>query len=206
MPSLSIEGQGMELIEEQTASLISMDRTQCEIDLRALVHANSPLLFRVAQAILRNSAEAEDAVQDAFVRVLQHRSTLPEVRDMRVWLVRIVCNLALDRRRRGRTDQLDQAVADALAADQVPAEQALVEAQRLRAVFLKIDKLPSIERQALILSAVDDLSPTEIAAVLERSEAAVRGLLFRTRKRLRPARTSPRPAVGPNKAILSMPS
>jgi len=175
----------MELIEEPMASLAAMDRAQCEIDVRALVHAYSPLLFRVAQAILRNSAEAEDVVQDAFVRVLQHRNRLPEIREMRVWLVRIVCNLALDRRRRGRTEQLDHAVAEALAANNVPAEQALVEAQRLRTVFEEIDKLPSIERQALILTAVEALSPAEIADVLERSEAAVRGLLFRARKRLR---------------------
>ncbi len=134
---------------------------------------------------MHNAAEAEDVIQDAFLRVLQHQSKLSQIRNMRGWLVRIVWNLALDRKRRTRPEQLDQMVANALAASHIPAEQALVEAQRLRTVFLEIDRLPTAERQALLLSAIEDLNPAEIADVLERSEAAVRGLLFRGRKRLR---------------------
>lgn len=51
-------------------------------DVAALVPAYSALLFRVAHAVLRNPAEAEDAVQDAFLRVLAHRDQLPAVNDI----------------------------------------------------------------------------------------------------------------------------
>ena len=60
-------------------------------------------LYRVAFSVLRNAADAEDAVQEAFLRVLRHRDTLGEVRDQRVWLIRIVWNIVLDRKRRAKT-------------------------------------------------------------------------------------------------------
>ena len=154
------------------------------LDLAFLVDTYSQLLFRVAYSVLRNREEAEDAVQDAFVRILQHRSRLPAVREMRVWLVRIAWNLALDRKRRHRTEPLDDEFAAQLAAKCVPADQVLHEAQRMKAVLEAMDRLRTAEREALLLSAVDELNSAEIAAVMGRSEAAVRGLLFRARNRL----------------------
>ncbi len=64
-----------------------------------LVHTYSPLLFRVARSILRGRPEAEDVVQETFLRVLGRRADLGTIRDPRVWLVCIAWNLALDRRR-----------------------------------------------------------------------------------------------------------
>ncbi len=72
------------------------------VDLPALVDTYSTLLFRIANSVLRSRTEAEDVVQDVFIRVLEHRLSLPMVRDMRVWLIRIAWNLALDRKRRKR--------------------------------------------------------------------------------------------------------
>jgi RNA polymerase sigma-70 factor (ECF subfamily) len=156
-----------------------------ELDLATLVEGHAGLLFRVAHSILRNPAEAEDVVQDVFVRVLEHRHKLAEVRDMRVWLVRIAWNLALDRRRRIRPEPMDQAFADGLVATTTPADEALGDAQRMAAVLHAMDKLPKKEREVLLLSAMDELSTTEIASVVGRSESAVRALLFRARTRLR---------------------
>ena len=69
----------------------------------ALVDQYAGTLYRVAFSVLRNPADAEDAVQEAFLRVLRHRDTLGEVRDHRVWLIRIVWNMVLDRKRRAKT-------------------------------------------------------------------------------------------------------
>lgn len=154
-------------------------------DLAALVETYSALLFRVAYSVLRSPAEAEDVVQDAFVRVLEHRRDLPVVREMRVWLVRIVWNLALDRRRRIRPEQMDEQFATALVSRSIPADQVLGEARRVKAVMAEIERLPSKERHVLLLSAVEELDTAEMAAVLGRSESAVRALLFRARTRLR---------------------
>jgi len=159
-------------------------------DLTALVETYSALLFRVAHSILRNRAEAEDVVQDAFVRVLQyHRKAnshkLPPVRDQRVWLVRIAWNLAIDRRRRIRPGQMDDQFAAALVSRTLPADEAFAEATQIAAVLREIERLPARERNALLLSVIDELSIPELAAVLSTTESAVRALLFRARKRLR---------------------
>ena len=173
-----------------TVALVSTHTTASETDLTALVDAHAALLFRVAHSILHNSAEAEDVVQDTFLRVLQHtrkahQLELPPIRDLRVWLVRIAWNLAIDRRRRIRPDQLDDQFAAALVARTAPADQALSDARHIAAVLREIDRLPQPERHALLLSAIDDLSITEISTLLHRTESAVRALLFRARTRLR---------------------
>ena len=161
------------------------EQAAAEVDVAALVERHAALLFRVAHSVVRNAHEAEEVVQDAFVRVWQHRSDLPAVRDRRVWLVRIAWNLALDRRRRRRPEQMDEAFAESLAARLVPADQAMDEAERLRRVLLAMDALPRAERAALLLSAVEEMSTTEVAAVLGKTESAVRALLFRARARLK---------------------
>jgi RNA polymerase sigma-70 factor, ECF subfamily len=142
-------------------------------------------VFRVAHSVLRSQAEAEDVVQDVFVRVLEHRTKLPEVRDVRVWLVRIAWNLSMDRRRRVRPDQLDAQFAEGLAARCMPADEAMDEARRMSRVLREMERLPKGERHVLLLSAVEELETSEMAEILGRSESAVRALLFRARTRLR---------------------
>ena len=165
--------------------ILTNERTETEVDLRALVEGYGALLFRVAHSVLRSRPEAEDVVQDTFVRVLEHRKTLPAVRDLRVWLVRICWNLALDRRRRVRPEQMDEVFAAGLVGAEVPADQALEESGRLAELMRAIEALPRLERQALLLSAVEELTVAEMAGVLGRSESAVRALVFRARTRLK---------------------
>ncbi len=104
---------------------------------------------------------------------------------MRVWLVRIAWNLALDRRRRKRPEQMDEVFAGTLVGPGVPADQALAEARRMAHVLQEMERLPRKEREVLLLSAMEELGTTEIAAVLGRSESATRALLFRARTRLK---------------------
>ena len=175
----------MTSIEGYCLTLTTNERAKPEVDLAALVEAYSGVMFRVAHSVLRSPAEAEDVVQDAFLRVLEHRGSLPDIRDFRVWLVRIAWNLALDRRRRVRPEQMDEAFAQALATRCVPADEALAESQRMQAVLREIDKLPKKEREVLLLSTIEELGTAEIASVVGRSDSAVRALLFRARARLR---------------------
>ncbi len=175
----------MASVEGCSLALSSMEGARSEIDLAALVETYSSLLFRVAHSVLRSRAEAEDVVQDVFVRVLEHRRSLSAVRDMRVWLVRVAWNLAIDRRRRIRPEQFDEGFAESLVAGNLPADEALNEAQRLRAVVRELERLPKAERDVLLLSVVEELGTAEMAEVLGRSESAVRALLFRARTRLR---------------------
>jgi RNA polymerase sigma-70 factor, ECF subfamily len=175
----------MASIEGCSLELSSMESARSEVDLAVLVETYSALLFRVAHSILRSRAEAEDVVQDAFVRVLEHRRSLSAIRDMRVWLIRIAWNLAIDRRRRVRPEQFDESFAESLVGSSVPADEAMDEARRMRSVLREMERLPRAERDVLLLSAIEELGTAEMAEVLGRSESAVRALLFRARTRLR---------------------
>ena len=175
----------MNAIGEQALRWFSAERVIAEPDLTALVRDYSGLLYRVALSVLHNPAEAEDVVQDAFVRVLQRQHELDAILDLRPWLVRIAWNLALDRTRRARPNQMDDLFAASLVAADLPADQALAEARQIKQVLRAMERLPKQERQALLLSAMDELSTVEIGAVLGRSESSVRSLLFRARAHLR---------------------
>jgi RNA polymerase sigma-70 factor, ECF subfamily len=175
----------MTSIEGYSLVLSSAESARPETDIATLVETYSTLLFRVAHSVLRSRAESEDVVQDVFIRVLEHRRSLATVRDMRVWLIRIAWNLAIDRRRRIRPDQFDENFADSLTAPNLPADQALDEAQRMSSVLRELERLPSAERHVLLLSAIEELSTPEIAQILGKTESAIRASLFRARTRLR---------------------
>ncbi len=155
-----------------------------EAVLAALVSQYAATLYRVAYSVLRNAADAEDAVQEAFLRVLRHRDTLAEVRDQRVWLIRIVWNVVLDRKRRAKTrpetDDVTE-LARVLPAGGLSADQRVAAAQHHAHVLACVEKLPSKERQVLLLSAFEELNSVEIATVLGITESSVRSRLFRAR-------------------------
>jgi RNA polymerase sigma-70 factor (ECF subfamily) len=155
-----------------------------EETLAALVSQYAGTLYRVAFSVLRNPADAEDAVQEAFLRVLRHRDTLDEVRDRRVWLIRIVWNIVLDRKRRAKTRPETDDVAElarVLPSGGLSAEQIASAAQHHAHVLACVDRLPVKERQVLMLSAFEELNSVEIASVLDITESSVRSRLFRAR-------------------------
>lgn len=155
-----------------------------ESALAALVDEYASTLYRVAFSVLRNAADAEDAVQEAFLRVLRHRHTLGEVRDHRVWLIRIVWNIVLDRKRRAKTRPETDDIADltrVLPAPGLSAEQRASAAQHHAKILALVDQLPAKEREVLVLSAFEEFSSVEIASVLGITESSVRSRLFRAR-------------------------
>ena len=159
-------------------------RKAAEETLAALVSQYAGTLYRVAFSVLRNPADAEDAVQEAFLRVLRHRETLDEVRDRRVWLIRIVWNIVLDRKRRSKTRPETDDVAElarVLPSDGLSAEEIASAAQHHAHVLACVQRLPAKEREVLMLSAFEELNSVEIASVLEISESSVRSRLFRAR-------------------------
>jgi len=152
--------------------------------LSVLVDQYASTLYRVAFSVLRNPADAEDAVQETFLRVLRHRDTLGEVRDHRVWLIRIVWNIVLDRKRRAKTRPETDDVNDlarVLPADGLSAEQRTAAVQHHARVLSCVDRLPVKEREVMVLSAFEELTSVEIASVLGITESSVRSRLFRAR-------------------------
>ncbi len=152
--------------------------------LAALVEQYATTLYRVAFSVLRNPSDAEDAVQEAFLRVLRHRDTLDEIRDHRVWLIRIVWNIVLDRKRRAKTRPETDDVAElarVLPANGLNAEDRAAAAQHHAHVLGCVEQLPAKEREVLMLSAFEELTSVEIASVLGVTESSVRSRLFRAR-------------------------
>jgi RNA polymerase sigma-70 factor (ECF subfamily) len=152
--------------------------------LAALVEQYASTLYRVAFSVLRNASDAEDAAQEAFFSVLRQRDTLEEIRDQRVWVIRIVWNIALDRKRRSKTrpetDDVSE-LARVLPAAGLSAEQSASAAQYHAHVLACVNQLPAKERDVLMLSAFEELTSVEIAAVLRVTESSVRSRLFRAR-------------------------
>jgi RNA polymerase sigma-70 factor (ECF subfamily) len=173
IPKSAVNEEGQRADEEALAALLA-----------ALVDQYAGALYRVAFSVLRNAADAEDAVQEAFLRVLRHRQSLGEVRDHRVWLIRIVWNIVLDRKRRAKTrpetDDVSE-LARVLPSTGLSAEEIAAAAQHHTHVLACVDQLPAKERQVLQLSAFEELSSVEIASVLGISESSVRSRLFRAR-------------------------
>ena len=166
------------------ASELTVDRTQT---IARLVAEYSTALYRVAFSVTRNAAEAEDAVQETFLRVLRHESRLGEIRDYRVWLVRIVWNIVLDKKRRAKTRPEGEDIADharVLPSSDRPADDSAISSQERNRILALVDRLPAREREALLLSAVDELTTAEIAAALGTTESSIRSRIFRARKEL----------------------
>jgi RNA polymerase sigma factor (sigma-70 family) len=128
--------------------------------------------------------DAEDAVQQAFVRAWSALRAEGEVRDLRAWLFRIARNTAIDVLRTSRFDY--QELRESLRGAESPeaeAERAAV----IRKTLAGVAGLPEAQREALMRIAIEGHSRAEVASQLGLSEGAVRQLVFRARSRLRAA-------------------
>src|ERR1700722_4758217 len=158
-----------------------------EKDLNAIFSQYSAILNRVARSVTRDASEAEDVVQERFLRAIRHHNKLAQPRDTRTWLIRITWNLALDRKRRAKvrrqTDDFEE-VARFLKTGALSAEAELITTQRRAEILRHIDTLPAREREVFLLSAVNELSTVEIAVILQTTDSTVRSRLYRARKAL----------------------
>ena len=159
-----------------------------EIDSLLLEHQR--LVYRIAFSLLRNHHDAEDAAQEALLRVWRAAGRLSEVRDTTAWVARIAWNAATDRLRRRReiTGVDPEAIAAVIAQRRGRGESVedLAAASEMRQLLEPlIASLPGKLRDAIVLSTVEELSIEEIAGVLEINPAAVRMRLFLARRLLR---------------------
>jgi RNA polymerase sigma-70 factor (ECF subfamily) len=156
-------------------------------DLDALVREHATFVFKVAYAVLRNHHDAEDAVQETFLRVWRQRREWSEVRDPRAWLARIAWRVAVSRRKTSPEISLDAAAA---AVAQLRAAGASVEELAGRAEMAALlerlmASLPRELREPLLLSTVEEMGSAGIGAVLDIPDATVRTRLARARQLLR---------------------
>ena len=171
-----------------------------KVDARAferIMREHNRMLFRTARAILRDDAEAEDALQEAYVQAYHALGSFRGEAKLSTWLARIVANEALMRLRKQtrRAEILPiQPAATVRELEQVSdndmdnAPDASAERKEVRlALESQIDALPDNYRAVFMLRAVEELSVEETAAVLEIPPATVRTRFFRARSLLREA-------------------
>ncbi len=156
------------------------------LEFDALVDAHSAAIYGYLWRWLRDCDDAEDALQDTFLRAYRAYGRLNGHTNPRAWLYRIATNVARTRlKQRGReavrTAALDPALA---AAGRGPAEQASHNAL-LAAVAAAVETLPHQQRAALILRQYQGLAYDQVAAVLECSPEAARANVFQAMKKLR---------------------
>jgi RNA polymerase sigma-70 factor (ECF subfamily) len=151
---------------------------------------------RLACYYLRDAAEADEAVQDAFVKAFGHLTSFDRTRSFEVWFTRILVNSCLDRvKARKRRQRWQVAFGDGVAqepAATAPAsgpggspETVMLRRERARQLLLAIRQLPTRQRTVIILSHLDGRTTREVSEMTGLSESTVRVHLFRGLRKLR---------------------
>jgi RNA polymerase sigma-70 factor (ECF subfamily) len=187
-----------------TSQLI-LDEPQLVARLRAgeesafeqLVRSTGGRLLSTARRLLRNEEDARDAVQAAFIRAFQSLERFREESRLSTWLHRILVNEALMRlrSRAKREDESIDSLLPTFVADghqtrdtvdwSESADKALERAETAALVRRRIDQLPEIYRNVLVMRDIEEMSNAEIAEVLGVSTNVVKVRLHRARQALR---------------------
>ena len=157
-----------------------------DAEFTALVERQSRFVFRVAYAVLLNSGDAEDAVQETFLK-LYRKGGWEKAENERAFLARIAWRTAVDLKRRFSRSSSESSASPL---DQLPSlrpspEEAVASANEHAAVHALIDSLAEDLRVPLVLSAVEELNSVEIGEILGIPEGTVRTRLQRGRQILR---------------------
>jgi RNA polymerase sigma-70 factor (ECF subfamily) len=149
-----------------------------------LVSKHMRRAFSIAYRILEQREDAEDVVQESFVRALERLGTLKRGRPFHPWFYRIVVNQALNLRRsraRRATEPLPAELSSTAPSPERHAERASVRAQLRTA----LNALPERQRTIVQLSELEGMSSVEIAEVLDIADGTVRWHLHQARRTLR---------------------
>lgn len=162
---------------------------------QAIVQRHNRMLWRIARGILRDDADAEEAVQDAYVRALTSLDAFRGESSIATWLSRIVVNEALRRRERRPQHLGLEEIAETLAPDagsltmpKPPEPDSVAAAHQVRRIVEKaIDALPAPFRVVFMMRIVEQMSIGETAASLGIPEATVKTRLHRANLHMRVA-------------------
>jgi RNA polymerase sigma-70 factor (ECF subfamily) len=198
-----------ELAASVKALVLSGDREAARERFADLVARQQRRAVRIAFNYLRDAHDADEAVQDAFLKVFTHITSYREEYPFEVWFTRILVNGCLDlrkaRARRLRWALPMPASADMMAqlepvADTPSPEERLMSSERARQIAGAVERLPDRQRLVFTLCHLAERSTSEVSQALGLSEATVRVHLFRAVRKLRKLLTgegSSTPAVAP---------
>ena len=162
---------------------------------RTIMQRHNRRLYRIARSILKNESEAEDAVQETYIKAFTHLHGFRAEASLSTWLSRIAMNEALERLRRERpfADVLripaPPTEAQILAFPHTPApadpERAMAQREIVELVERAADRLPEIFRIVFVMRVIEGMSVEETAALLDLHPKTVKTRLHRARKLLR---------------------
>ena len=177
------------------AELVQRALARDEGAVRAIIKANNRRLFRLARGILRNDGEAEDVVQETYVRAFTHLAEFRGDSSLSTWLSRIAMNEALGRLRRERPavelSSLPQGTLEAqiiqfpLMSPADDPEKSMAQREILNVVEGAIDELPEPFRLVFITRVVEGMNVEETAEILDLKPETVKTRLHRARAMLR---------------------
>jgi RNA polymerase sigma-70 factor (ECF subfamily) len=174
-----------------------------DAELTQCIEENRPHLRAVAQRILGSSAEADDAVQEAWLRAA--RAGTADVQNLIGWLTTVVARVSLDmlRSRNSRREEPSDAVLTDPASEETgPEEHVLLSDAVGPAMLVVLDTLSPGERVAFVLHDLFALPFEDIAPILERSSGATRQLASRARRRVRGAAADPAADLARRRAVV----
>jgi RNA polymerase sigma-70 factor (ECF subfamily) len=181
------------------ADLVRRIAARDQAAFETMMRRHNGSLFRVARTILRDDAEAEDALQDAYLDAYRHMAEFRGGAKLLTWLTRIVINHSLMRLRKQRRERVvvpfgwagagepDQAEADVADTRTESPSSTALRAELRRALERRIDELPVAFRTVFVMREVEELTVDEVADLLAIPPATVRTRLFRARALLREA-------------------
>lgn len=144
----------------------------------------SSKMYRTAFRLVNNNDIAKDIVQETYITLWNMRDSLSHIKDIEQFVIRIVRNKSIDTLRTNHTCQLD--VNNITINNYYSSVECLYEDnERLNSVMMKISLLPTLQKQILLMRSVQDLSFDEIEQATGLSNANIRSLLSRARKKLR---------------------
>jgi RNA polymerase sigma-70 factor, ECF subfamily len=180
--------EGKTVTEQALTSPLLMTATN-EDTLEAAVREHARMVYRIAYSVSRNHHDAEDATQETFMRVLRYRRKLDGIDDSKMWIARIAWRVAVEHAKKRPAVSINETEVDTaitqLRAHGKSAEEVAASNEMSLLLGGLIAALPDALRDATRLSAVEELLPGEIAAVLGTNEASVRSRLFRARQILK---------------------
>lgn len=184
---LQVGGQ-TELKDEEVVSRVLAG----EVELfEILMRRYNQRLYRVSRIILRDDAEAEDVMQDAYVRAYEHLHQFAGKAAFSTWLTRIAIHEALARkRRRGRQEELDALPMNGesmsiLKSSGPSPEDGTAASQARELLETAIERLPETYRTIVVMREVEEMSVADTAASLGVTEAVVKTRLHRAHAMLR---------------------
>ena len=182
-------------VSRYDAELVRRARARDEAAVRSIMQANNRRLYRLARGILRNDSEAEDVVQETYVRAFTHLGSFRGDSSLATWLARIAMNEALGRLRRQRPsvemDALAPGILEAqiiqfpLSAASEDPEKSMAQREIQHVVEHAIDELPEAFRIVFITRVIEGMNVEETAEILGLKPETVKTRLHRARTMLR---------------------